>query len=219
MKPCLSRVIRAVKQLTLRGTFLTLSLLVVQGCDSEGRALGTWELAAIDGVGMRAAVPLRIAVPEGTYGQVVLEEGQMWKEYNLALLALELLPGGVFREQTLEATASAVSRSTYDRPNYAGMFGGELIREDVLPGEHEVNGTWTLEGDSLALFVARTTAVSNAVAHLVEVMPNSPESDIQTTLDQALPLDMPLRWSGTLRADRLELRDSEGREFTFRKVQ
>ena len=109
---------------------------------------------------------------------------------------LELMPGGAFREQTVEAANSAVSRSTYDRPTYAGLFGGELIREDRRPGKQEVIGTWTLAGDSLALFVTRDTAAAAAAAHLEEVMPTASASEILAVLDQALPRDMPLRWSG-----------------------
>ena len=196
----------------------TFALLVVLGCDSEERLLGSWEAAAIDGVGLGAAVPLRMSFPAGAYGQVILAEGQLWKEYTLESLVLELMPGGTFREQTVEATASAVSHSTYDRPDYAGLFGGELIRQDGRPGRHEVIGTWTLAGDSLALFVTRDTVLADATAHLEEVMPTASEGDIRSALDHVLPQNMPLRWSGTLRGDRLELRDSEGRAFTLRKT-
>ena len=49
-------------------------------------------------------------------------------------------------------------------------------------------------------------------------MPTASESEILAALDQALPRDMPLRWSGRLRGDRLELRDTEGRAFTLRKT-
>ena len=83
--------------------------------------LGSWEVATIDGVGLNAAGPLRMAFPAGAYNQVILAEGQLWKEYTLESLVLELMPGGAFREQTVEATNSAVSRSTYDRPAYAGL--------------------------------------------------------------------------------------------------
>ena len=194
------------------------ALLLALGCDAEERVLGSWEVATIDGVVLNAAVPLRVAFPAGAYGQVILAEGQRWKEYTLESLVLELMPGGAFREQTVEAANSAVSRSTYDRPAYVGLFGGELIREDRRPGKHEVIGTWTLAGGSLALFVTRDTAVAAAAAHLEEVMPTASESDILAALDQALPRDMPLRWSGRLRGDRLELLDAEGRAFTLRKT-
>ena len=203
---------------TLRRAFSAFTLLLVLGCDSEERVLGSWEVAAIDGVGLSAAVPLRMAFPAGAYGQVILDEGQLWKEYTLESLVIELLPSGAFREQTVEAANSAVSHSTYDRPAYAGLFGGELIRQDGRPGRHEVIGTWTLAGDSLALFVTRDTVVADAAAHLEEVMPAASEGEIRAALDQALPQDMPLRWSGTLRGDRLELRDAEGRAFTLRKT-
>ena len=180
--------------------------------------LGSWEVAAIDGVGTSAAVPLRMSFPAGAYGQVVLAEGQLWKEYRLESLVLELMPGGAFKEQTVEASTSAVSHSTYDRPAYAGLFGGELIRQYGRPGRHEVIGTWTLAGDSLALFVTRDAVVADAAAHLEEVMPTASEGEIRAALDKALPQDMPLRWSGSLRGDRLELRDAEGRAFTLRKT-
>ena len=180
--------------------------------------IGSRSVAAIDGVGINAAAPLRMAAPAGTYGQLVLAEGQMWKEYTLQSLSLELVTGDAFSEQTVEATTSAVSPSTYDRPAYAGLFGGELIRQKVLPGRHEVTGTWTLEGDSLAMGVTRATLVADGAARLGEVMPTTAEGEIRAALDQALAQDMPLRWSGTLRGDRLELQDSEGRAFLFRKA-
>ena len=204
--------------MTLRRALGAFALLLLLGCDTEERVLGSWEVATINGVGLNAAGPLRMAFPAGAYNQVILAEGQLWKEYTLESLVLELMPGGAFREQTVEATNSAVSRSTYDRPAYAGLFGGELIREDRRPGKHEVIGTWTLAGDSLALFVSRDTAAAAAAAHLEEVMPTASESEILAALDQALPRDMPLRWSGRLRGDRLELRDTEGRAFTLRKT-
>lgn len=203
---------------TLRRALGSFALLLILGCDTEKRVVGSWEVAAIDGVGLNAAVPLRMAFPAGAYGQVVLVEGQLWKEYTLESLLLDLMPGGAFREQMVEATNSAVSRSTYDRPAYAGLFGGELIREEGRPGRHEVVGSWTLAGDSLVLFVTRDTSVANAAAHLEEVMPAASESEIRATLDQVLPQDTPLRWSGTLRGDRLELRDAEGLTFTLRKT-
>lgn len=210
--------IRPVKESTPRKAFAAFALLVAFGCDSEERVIGSWSVAAIDGVGINAAAPLRMAAPAGTYGQLVLAEGQMWKEYTLQSLSLKLVTGGAFSEQTVEATTSAVSPSTYDRPAYAGLFGGELIRQEVLPGRHEVTGTWTLEGDSLAMVVTRATLVADGAARLGEVMPTTAEGEIRAALDQALAQDMPLRWSGTLRGDRLELQDSEGRAFLFRKA-
>jgi protein-S-isoprenylcysteine O-methyltransferase Ste14 len=106
------------------------------------------------------------------------------------------MPGGAFGEQTVEASNSAASRSTYDRPAYTGLFGGELVREDGRPDRHTVIGTWTLAGVLLSLLVTRDTAVANAAARLGEVMPAASEGDSRATLDQALPQDMPLRWSG-----------------------
>ena len=188
------------------------------GCDPEKRVLGSWKVVAVDGVRPNAAVPLRVAFPAGAYGPVILLEGQMWKEYTLASLLLELALDGGFRERTSESTSSAVTRSTYIRTSYAPLFGGELIREDGQPGTHEMVGTWTLAGDSLALFVNREAALADAAAHLKEIMPAASEAEIRETLDHALPQDVPLRWSGALRGDGLELRDAEGRVFTFRKA-
>ena len=204
--------------MTLRRALGVFALLVVLGCDYEERIVGNWEVTATDGVGLSAAVPLRMAFPAGAYGQVVLAEGQLWEEYTLESLVLKLMPGGAFKEQAVEATTSAVSHSTYDRPAYAGLFGGELIRQDGRPGKHEVIGIWTLAGDSLALFVTRDTVVADAAAYLEEVMPTASAGEIQAALDQALPQDLPLRWSGRFRGDRLELRDAEGRAFTLRKT-
>ena len=65
---------------TLRRALGPFALLLVLGCDAEERVLGSWEVATIDGVGLNAAVPLRMAFPAGAYGQVILAEGQLWKE-------------------------------------------------------------------------------------------------------------------------------------------
>ena len=204
------------KSLIPRRAVACLATLLLFGCDSGSAALGSWVVASVDGVGTGAATALRIPVPAGTYGELTLIEGWMWKEYMLDSLAIEFRPDGTFSERKVEASSSGVTRSSFERPDYVPFFGGELIREDVRPGAHVINGTWFESADTLRLVVTRDDLLADTRANLEDVLPDQSEA-IRLNVEGALPPEVPPRWTGVLRGDRLELMDGQGRGFVFRR--
>lgn len=198
---------------------VALCLHLAGGCTPpEERVLGAWELAAIDGVGPAAAAPVRVTFPAGAYGSDTIAENGMWHEYTPDSLVLTLEPGGAFRERLVEARRTLVRQNPFERPAYvSGAFGGDLIRDDAEPGATEVSGEWSLSGDTLVLTVPRERAVESMVERMRQALPAAPEAAARAAADQGLGGSPAPRWSGTAEGDRLELRDPEGRRFTFRR--
>lgn len=204
------------KSLIPRRAVLGFATLLLLGCDSGRAALGSWVVASVDGVGTGAATALRVPVPAGTYGALTLVEGWMWKEYMLDSLVIELRPDGTFSERKVEASSAGVTRSSFERPDYVPFFGGELIREDARPGVHEIEGTWAETADTLRLVVTRDDLLADVRANLEDVLPDRSEA-IRLSVEGALPPEVPPRWTGVQRDDRLELTDAQGRSFVFRR--
>jgi hypothetical protein len=203
---------------TLRRARLALATLLLAGCDPEARMLGSWELATIDGVGPAVAAPLRVVFPAGVFGADTLAADGMWHEVTLAELALTLEPGGTFRERAAEAKRILVRQNTFERPDYvSGAFGGDLIRDDAEPSPSETTGSWALTGDALVLDAPRTQRVEAMVAHMRQALPGAPEDAIRAAVERAVPGQIPPRWTGAVRGDRLELSDAQGRAFVFRR--
>src|SRR6185503_16370523 len=124
------------------------ALVLFAACGGEDRAVGSWELATIDGVGPAVASPLRVVFPAGVYGRDTVTENGMWHESTLGSLVLTLAPDGTFRERGTEARRTLVRQSTYERPDYvSGAFGGDLIRDESQPDTSEASGSWRLVGD------------------------------------------------------------------------
>ena len=193
--------------------------LALAGCDPDQRALGTWELATVEGVGPAVAAPVRVLFPAGVFGADTIAENGMWHEYTVDSLVLTLEPGGSFRERMVEAKRALVQQSTYERPAYvSGAFGGDLIRATAEPAAMEVSGSWTLAGDSLVLTQPREQSVQALVSRVRQALPAAPEQDVRAAVDQAMADAPPPRWSGAMRGDRIELRDPDGRLFTFRRA-
>ena len=199
---------------------MTLVALDVVACDRGNPAVGRWEIVAVDGLGPRAAVPLRVHFPAGRYDTLELAADRMWKEFVVDSLVLELTADGRFTERKVEARAQLVSRPTYERPEYvSGAFGGDLIRDDAPAAVHQVGGTWTLAGDSLTLRLDREAFVDDMAANLADALPgDAPVAEIHVNVDRVVPAEPPPRWSGVLAGDRLELREAEGREVVFAKA-
>jgi hypothetical protein len=203
---------------TFRLASLALAALHLSGCDPEERALGSWELATIDGVGPAVAAPLRVVFPAGVFGRDTLADNGMWHEVTIDDLVLTLEPGGTFRERVVEAKRSLVRQSTFERPDYvSGAFGGDLIRDDAEPSATEASGSWTLAGDTLVLTAARAQSVEALAARMRQALPEASEDVIRDAADAAVPSEPSARWRGALRGDQLELVDAQGRAFVFRR--
>ena len=192
--------------------------LLFLGCDPAQRAVGNWGVVSIDGVGLAASTGLRVPVPAGVYGGDTLTEGWMWKEYMLESLVLDLRSDGTFTERKVEASSAGVTRSSFGlvRPDYAPMFGGELDREDAEPGVHVIEGTWSAEGNALRLAVTRDALLGDVGANLDAVLPDASDA-IRQNLEGSFPREVPPRWVGVRKGDRLEMSDPQGRSFVFRK--
>jgi hypothetical protein len=196
---------------------VTLALALCAGCGAEDRALGVWELASIDGVGPAVAPPLRMLFPAGVFGRDTVAENAVWHEYTVDSLVLTLEPDGAFRERTVEAKRTLVRQNTYERPAYVtGAFGGDLIRDESEPATIDATGSWTLVGDSLVLTRPRAQVADAMVARMRQALPDAPEPAVRAAVEGSVTAD-PL-WSGVVRGDRLELRDPEGRVYTFRSA-
>jgi hypothetical protein len=194
-------------------------LLVCAGCDAEGRVVGSWELATIDGVGPAAAAPLRALFPAGIFGRDTVAESAVWHEYTLDSLVLAFEPGGAFRERVVEAERTLVRQNTFERPDYvSGAFGGDLIRDDGEPAAIDATGTWSLAGDSLVVADLRAQTVDALVARVRQALPDAPEAAVREAAERAVPADGGPRWTGLVRGDRLELRDREGHVFVLRRA-
>jgi hypothetical protein len=204
---------------TSRLVSFALATLLLSACGAEGRIPGNWALATIDGVGPAVAAPLRVTFPAGVFGNDTLAENGVWHEVTLDDLVLAFEPGGTFDERTVEARRTLVRQNTFERPDYvSGAFGGDLIRDAAVPVTSDATGSWTLTGDSLVLSVPRAQRVEAMVAHVRQALPDAPEGAVREAVERALPSEIGARWTGVARGDRLELRDAEGRVFTFRRA-
>lgn len=194
------------------------AVLWLAACDPRSAVAGRWGAVAIDGVGVSSATPLRVPVPAGTYyDTLALTEGWMWKEYRLDSLTIELAEDGTFVERRVESNSSRVMRSSYVPAEYVHpAFGGELIRDEVDPTAHEVRGTWTEAADTLRLALSDEARRADVASDLADILPGmSPVID--SALDANPPSGATPRWRGTLKGDRLELIDPDGRSFVFRR--
>lgn len=197
---------------------LILPLLFAVAYDAEKRALGNWELAAIDGVGPAAAAPIRALFPAGAYGADTVAENGMWHEYTVESFLLTFEPESSFRERVVESRRTLVRQSTFERPEYvSGAFGGDLIRDEASPEALAGGGTWTLAGDSLVLTRAPAQIAAATLARLRQALPDAPEAAVREAVARASATAASARWSGEVKGDRLELRDADGRRYAFRR--
>lgn len=196
----------------------TLALVLI-GCDREKRALGSWEVVTIDGVGPRVAAPTRVLFPAGAYGADTLAGDFMWHEYTVDSIVLNVQAGGSFHERIVEGERTLVHKNTYERPDYVSpAFGGDLVREDQPPSVEESTGAWALVGDSLVLIQPRDQAVAAVAARVQSALPTAPEGAVREAVDRALDGATAPRWVGGVRGELLKLRAADGRVFTFRKA-